>query len=82
MMFSDSKIASKYACARTKTSAVIDELAKNTTASTAEKLHLQPFSLATDGSNDGGLAQLYPVLVTYFDDAKGQVIQELPSLPP
>ncbi|KAF3840290.1 hypothetical protein F7725_019007 [Dissostichus mawsoni] len=53
--FPDSKIAQKYSSARTKTTAIInkcvapylmDELVKN--------LCDQPFSLATDGSNDTG----------------------------
>ena len=80
-MFPDSKIASKYGCARTKTSAIIDELASNTSSSIADKVITQPFSLATDGSNDGGEAQLYPVLLTYFNNTSGVVEQGLLSLP-
>ncbi|KAJ8041073.1 hypothetical protein HOLleu_11785 [Holothuria leucospilota] len=41
----------------------------------------QPFSLATVGSNDGGEAQLYPVLITYFNNTTGIVEQGLLSLP-
>ena len=42
----------------------------------------QPYSLATDSSNDGGgSAQLYPVLLTYFNHDKGTVEHGLLSLP-
>ncbi|KAF3840274.1 hypothetical protein F7725_018991 [Dissostichus mawsoni] len=62
--FPDSKIAQKYSSARTKTTAIInkcvapylmDELVKN--------LCDQPFSLATDGSNDTGREKLNPLTV-------------------
>ncbi|KAJ8025846.1 hypothetical protein HOLleu_33517 [Holothuria leucospilota] len=80
-MFPDSKIAAKYSCARTKTSAIIDVMSKITASTVAEKARMCPFSLATDGSNDGGAEQLYPVLLNYYDDGKGKVVQSLLSLP-
>ena len=36
------------------------------------KVKIQPFSLATDGSNDGNGEQLYPVLFSYFDNGLGR----------
>ena len=80
-MFPDSKVAAKYGCARTKTSAIIGELSNVTSSSIADIARSSPFSLATDGSNDGVDAQLYPVLITYFDDTAGSVKQGLLSLP-
>ena len=70
-MFPDSKIASKYSCARTKTTAVLGELSKQTSASIAEKARSCPFSLATDGSNDGEDAQLYPASISVFNETTG-----------
>ncbi|XP_071507007.1 uncharacterized protein [Diadema antillarum] len=80
-MFPDSKVASKYGCARTKTSAIIGELSNVTASSIADIARLAPFSLATDGSNDSGEAQLYPVLISYYDNSAGIVKQGLLSLP-
>ncbi|KAJ8893339.1 hypothetical protein PR048_005930 [Dryococelus australis] len=59
-MFPDSKIASKYGCARTKTGALIRN--ENST----ETMKFQPFSLATDGSNNINDTKLYPIVVSYF----------------
>ena len=79
-MFPDSKIAAKYGCARTKTAAIIYVMGKST-AAIATSTRTGPFSLSTDGSNDGGSEQLYPVLLTYFDENKGHVVNGLLSLP-
>ena len=80
-MFPDSKIAAKYSCARTKTAAIVNAMSQHTASIVAEKARTSPFSLATDGSNDGGSDQLYPVLLSLYDDAKGEVVQALLSLP-
>lgn len=80
-MFPDSNIAAKYGCARTKTSAIIDVMSKDTASNIASAARNNPFSLSTDGSNDGGSEQLYPVLLTYFDENKGKVVNGLLSLP-
>ena len=60
-MFPDSKIATKFACASSKASIVTKGLAEDITNEVASKLQKQPFSLSTDGSNDGGEGQLYPL---------------------
>eukprot|EP00057_Strongylocentrotus_purpuratus_P012711 XP_011667185.1 PREDICTED: uncharacterized protein LOC105439660 [Strongylocentrotus purpuratus] len=80
-MFPDSNIATKYGSARTKTSSMIHAMSKNTSALIAEEARNSVFSLATDGSNDGGSEQLYPVLLNYFDETKEKVVQALLSLP-
>lgn len=72
-MFPDSKIATKYGCARTKTGAVVRSLAKSTDETLTEILKSQPFSLATDGSNDVGDTKLYPLVVSYFDVGIGHI---------
>ena len=80
-MFPDSKIAAKYHCGRTKAQAIINTMAESSREEIAQSARTQPFSLATDGSNDGGGSQLYPVLITYFNETRGQVEQVLHSLP-
>ena len=79
-MFPDSKIASKYSCARTKTTAVLGELSKQTSAYIAEKARSCSFSLATDGSNDGEDAQLYPASISVLNETTGKVEEGLTSL--
>ena len=83
VMFPDSQIAKKYGCGRTKTTAIIGEFASNTSTSIADIAKSSPFSLATDGSNDGiSESQLYPIMITYFDKDKGIVqTQIMLSLP-
>ncbi|RUS75869.1 hypothetical protein EGW08_016358 [Elysia chlorotica] len=70
-MFPDSAIAKKYRCARTKTRGLVGVLAKEGKQETVDVLKDgRPFSLSTDGSNDKGGEQLYPVLVRYHDNQK------------
>nr|XP_042913534.1 uncharacterized protein LOC122273560 [Parasteatoda tepidariorum] len=66
-MFPDSEIARKYGCARTKTSAIVKEMAKSEKESIVEILKRSPFSIATDGSNKTD-CKLYPICVTYYNE--------------
>lgn len=68
-MFPDSEIASKYRSARTKTRNV-GVLADETQQDIIKAVGDKPFSLATDGSNDKGSEQIYPILLRYFDGSK------------
>lgn len=67
-MFPDSQIAKKYGSGRTKTSNIIDTLAKHDAEALINKLRNAPFSIATDGSNDNEATKLYPVAVRVFDE--------------
>ena len=51
-MFPENEIAKKYSCARTKTSAIISEVAARSQKTLACSLKEQALSLATDGTND------------------------------
>ena len=73
-MFPGSKIPTKFACASSKASIVTKCLAEDSTNEVASKLQKQPFSLSTDGSNDGGEGQLYPIVARYFDEDQGAVV--------
>lgn len=72
-MFPDSKIAKKYSCARTKSTVLIQSMANATQQGITSVLQRKPFSLATDGSNDSGDSKLYPLVVSYFDEAEGKI---------
>ncbi len=65
-MFPDSEIAKKFACRRTKTSAIVEKLAENLQTELAESLQSSAFSLCTDGGSDHK-SQSYPMIVRYFD---------------
>ena len=51
-MFPDSRIAKKYACARTKTTQIIKSMASDDSKNLASRMKHEPFSIATDGSID------------------------------
>ena len=51
-MFPDSRIAKKYACARTKTTQIIKSMASDDSKNLASRMKHEPFSIATDGSTD------------------------------
>jgi len=67
-IFPDSQIAKAYSCAPTKSACIINgALAKELQKSLIEVMKSNPFSLATDGSNDSGLNKMNPLTVRIFD---------------
>ena len=62
-MFPDSKIAAKFRCGRTKTSAIVNAIGPEYLKVTEEAMKVRPFSICTDGSNDNGLFKLNPMLI-------------------
>jgi hypothetical protein len=81
MLFPDSNIATKYACARTKTSCVLQTLSSADAQHITAAMKSGPFSIATDGSNDVGSVKLYPLCVRYFDNDIGKVLCVMLSMP-
>ena len=69
-MFPDSQIAKKYAAGRTKTRGLVQVLADSAESSMTSEIQQKPFSLSTDGSNDKGSEQLYPIVIRYHNDTK------------
>ena len=65
MMFPDSQIAKKYACVRTKTTAIVKEMATQGKSQILNVIKSAPFAIATDGSNNAD-SKLYPIVVTFF----------------
>jgi hypothetical protein len=73
-MFPDSKIAAKNGCARTKTTAIINNaLSDDVTKPVVSAVQTLPFTLSVDGSNDTGVEKLYPMTIRIWDTASGLV---------
>lgn len=64
-MFPRCDEAKRYACVRTKTTAIVREIAANAMAPLLDALKQRPFSIAVDGSNSRD-SQLYPIVATYY----------------
>lgn len=57
-MFPDSKIASKFGCARKKTTQILNNaLAPSLKEYTVEKMKTSPYSLVNDGTSDTGITK-------------------------
>lgn len=78
--FPKSEEVKKFRSARTKTTHIIKEMAKETTKSLRDSLKLLPFSLATDGSHTSD-AKLYPIVITVPDQHSKSVKTQLLSVP-
>ena len=73
-IFPDSQIAKMYSCASTKTACILNgALAKELQGLLIDNMKQNPFSLATDGSNDTGLQKMNPLTVRIFDINRGCV---------
>lgn len=79
-MFPKSDVANKYGCGRTKSTAIMQEMAADTTQCIVSNLQTVPFSVATDGSNDSD-SKLYPIVVTFYDQSQLKIVSRLLSLP-
>ena len=74
-IFPDSQIASKYAAARTKTTAILNAaMGPHCHQSLVEHCHSHPFTLGTDGSNDSRLLKMNPVTIRLFDIKKSKKV--------
>ena len=74
---SSADIVQKYACARTKTTAIVKEMAAGEAKSLIDAMKVSPFSIATDASNDRN-EKLFPIVVRLFKD--GEIKTELLSI--
>lgn len=59
----NSNIANRYACGRTKSSAIAIEMSRDVVQDIEEEMRTGPFCFATDGSNDARDKQ-FPVVFT------------------
>ena len=64
--FKGSKAAENFSCRRTKTATIINCLGSHYQKELISDLRSTPFSVMLDGSNDTGLAKMFPVTVRVF----------------
>jgi hypothetical protein len=79
-MFPDSSIAQKYSCSRTKSRVMVEELARDTQRDVSGKMKAWPFSVATDGSNEGD-DKFFPINVNVLSIDGLSVEKHLLSFP-
>ena len=76
-IFPDSKIASSYSCAKTKTFAILNEaLAPDCHNYIVEHCKTHAYSVGHDGSNDTGVAKMNPVSIRIFDINRSKVVTD------
>ncbi|XP_071033051.1 SCAN domain-containing protein 3-like [Parasteatoda tepidariorum] len=78
-MFPKSNIAKQYGCGRTKTSALVYQMASDHVDSMIKLMQHNSFSTACDGSNDVD-HKLYPVVISYFNPDEGLIQSNLLSV--
>ena len=70
----DGDVAKGFSCARTKTTAILNgAVAPAFKRELIESMQRQPFTLATDGSNDTGLLKMNPITVKIFDSNRHRI---------
>ena len=70
----DGDVAKGYACARTKTTAILNNaVAPAFKAELVSAMLDGSFSILIDGSNDAGLQKMNPITVKIFDASRGKV---------
>lgn len=73
-IFPDSKIAEEYACARTKSTCIVNRsLAPYYKSELVDTMKSGPFSVAIDGSSDNGREKMNPMTVRFYDINRGRV---------
>ncbi|CAB3991851.1 Hypothetical predicted protein, partial [Paramuricea clavata] len=61
--FHGSAAAEKFSCGRTKTSAIVNCIGADFKIELVNYMKNSPFSIMIDGSNDNGIAKMYPITV-------------------
>ena len=70
----DGDVAKGFSCARTKTTAILNgAVVPAFKRELIEAMQHQPFTLATDGSNDTGLLKMNPITVKIFDTNRHRI---------
>ena len=76
-IFPDSKIASSYSCAKTKTFAILNEgFAPDCHSYIVEHCKTHAYSVGHDGSNDTGLQKMNPVSIRIFDVKRSKFVTD------
>ena len=80
-VFKDSEIAKNFHCARSKATAIVKEIGAKSTLSLGERISRQPFTVSTDGSNDVGCHEIYPLVIRSVHPGSLEVSSEISSIP-
>ena len=76
-IFTDSKITSSYACAKTKTFTILNEaFAPHCLDYIVQHCKTHPYSVGHDGSNDTGNQKIYPVSIRVFDVKRSKTVRD------
>ena len=74
-MFPDSKIAERFACGRTKTTAIVKHaLAPALNAEVIAECQKSPLTILCDGGNDVIETKYFAILVRYWSESAKQAI--------
>ena len=65
--FHGSAAAEQFSCGRTKTSAIVNCIGAEFKAQLVNDMQNLPFSIMIDGSNDTGIAKMYPITGRIYD---------------
>lgn len=79
-MFPKCDVAKRFACGRTKMTAIIKEMAVDCKKTFEENVKNSVFALSIDGSNDTD-SQLYPIVITFLNEQEGKIQSTLFALP-
>ena len=81
-MFPDSKIAQEFACARTKTAALVTHaLAPAANEPVVEALRRQCFTVLCDGGNDNFENKYFGIMIKYWDNNLDKVVTRFLDAP-
>ena len=81
-MFPDSKIAQKFACSRTKTTAIIKKaLSPIFSDEVVQTCHTSRFTLLCDGGNDQSHQKYFGIMVRYWNKKLKQPVTRFLSMP-
>ena len=81
-MFSDSKVADKFSCGRTKTRSIISHaLAPAVNADVVHAYTTNPFTILCDGGNDKYNKKYFVIMVRYWDDPSKKTVTRFLAMP-
>ena len=76
-IFTDSKIASSYACTKTKTFTILNEVfAPHCLDYIVQHCKTHPYSVGHDCSNDTGIQKMNPVSIRVFDVKRSKTVRD------
>ena len=82
VMFPDSKVASEFSCARTKTTALVTHaLAPEVNEPVLKACRIQPFTILCDGGNDNSEKKYFGIIVRFWDNLQDKVVTRFLDAP-